>query len=189
MPGCGVACSPTHWHTFPLRFWAMRPRRSRENVCQCLGLDAATSIGILVCPILFWATFCPEEQQDTVKTETTRKNVTKIKSRQSIEFSKKNGSYSCHAEVNAINKLRTIDPSLLSNPNKKKYLKLFVFRFHIIPCSDLKNCLGSVTNIDEYTSITNNNVDFIYKTTVSKPCINCTSFIKSMNIPFAYYST
>lgn len=109
--------------------------------------------------------------------------------RQSIEFSKKNGSYSCHAEVNAINKLKTLDPSMLSNPNKRKHLKLFVFRFHIIPCSDLKNCMGSVANINEYTSITSNNIDFIYKTTMSKPCTNCASLIKSINIPIAYYST
>ena len=49
----------THWHTFPLFFWATWPRQVGEKVCQCAGLHAAPRIVILV-SLLFLAA-CPRQ--------------------------------------------------------------------------------------------------------------------------------
>ena len=47
MPMHGAACSHTNWHTFPKFCWFHMAQTSKGKSCQCMGLHAIPSIGIL----------------------------------------------------------------------------------------------------------------------------------------------
>ena len=50
----GATCTHTHWHTFPLLVWAIRPRTVGGKYANAWG-PRATSTHCYTVPLLFWA--------------------------------------------------------------------------------------------------------------------------------------